>query len=123
MLCGTYAFINLAFTPESRLRRFLYLSRPKYTAVPTSAKHDIPLHPVPRSPIPSHLHEDTHTTGTRASGKQRVRQNERRSRLTFALLVLLTFAVCAVGGAVVGSAVLAYVMAGVFKAARFHMST
>ncbi|KAI0092742.1 hypothetical protein BDY19DRAFT_983330 [Irpex rosettiformis] len=125
ILCGTYAFVNLAFTPESRVRRLLHLAPPKhkYSAVPTNHKQDIPLKHIHKSSIPSHLHDNTHTTGTRASGRPRIRQNERRSRLTFAVLVLLGFAVCAVAGAVIGSAILGYVMAGVFAAANYHMST
>ena len=125
MLCGLYAFANLTFTPESRLRRFLLLAPPRYrySALPTNTRHGIPLAPIHRSPTPSHLHDDSHTIGTHASGKPRARLNERRSRLTFALIVLFAFAVCAVGGAVVGSAILAYIMAGVFKAAKYHMST
>jgi hypothetical protein len=115
MLCGTYAFINLAFTPESRVRKLLLLSPPKYSAVPT--RNDIQLNFIHKTP--SHLGDDTHTM----PGRARVRMNERRSRLTFALIVLFVFACGALGGAVVGSAVLGYVMAGVFKVAHYHMST
>lgn len=115
MLCSIYAFVNLAFTPESRVRRFLFLASPKYSAVPT--RSDIPLKSIRNTP--TQLQVDSHVT----HGRSRVRPNERRSRVTFALIVVLVFACCAVGGAVVGSAVLGYVMAGVFKVADYHMST
>ncbi|KAI0692280.1 hypothetical protein BC835DRAFT_1546858 [Cytidiella melzeri] len=115
MFCGTYAFVNLAFTPESRLRRMLFLAPHRYSAVPT--RSDIPLSTIHKAP--SHMSEGTRLT----RGRSRLRPNERRSRLTFALLVLFVFACCAVGGAVVGSTVLGYVMAGVFKVAHYQMST
>ena len=51
------------------------------------------------------------------------KQNERRSRLTFALIVVICFAVLALGGAVVGSAAIGYVLAGLFRAAKYDMST
>ncbi|KAI0346924.1 hypothetical protein BDW22DRAFT_473146 [Trametopsis cervina] len=114
MLCGTYAFVNLAFTPESRVRRYLFLSSSRYSAVPT--RSDIPLRHYRNKP------DQLTADQSLAVGRSR-RPNARRSRVTFALLVLFTFTCCAVGGAVVGSAVLGYVMAGVFKAANYHMST
>ncbi|EKM50090.1 uncharacterized protein PHACADRAFT_105877 [Phanerochaete carnosa HHB-10118-sp] len=112
--CGLYAFLNLTFTQQSRVRRYLFLAPRKYHAVSTSV--DIPLK-VRRAALSPDLPEG------RRCGRPRTRHNERRSRLTFAMLVALAFAVCAVGGAVVGSAVTAYVMAGLFRAARFNMST
>lgn len=58
-----------------------------------------------------------------APGRARARHNERRSRLTFSIIVAFTFAACAIAGAVIGSAITGYVMAGLFKAAHFNMST
>ncbi|GJE91748.1 hypothetical protein PsYK624_078990 [Phanerochaete sordida] len=111
-LCGTYAFLNLAFTPQSRVRRYLRLTSSEQRAqdaLPLQKLHSASLSPADGFAL----------TLCRAKHKRK----ERRSRLTFALLVALTFACTAVGGAVVGSAVLGYVMAGLFRAARFNMST
>ncbi|KAJ3555593.1 hypothetical protein NM688_g2488 [Phlebia brevispora] len=113
LICGIYAFLNLTFTPHSRVRRLLFLAPSSYAAV-VAAAADIPLRPYPISPSP---------TPNKSTCKARSKPNERRSRLTFAVLVALTFAICAVGGAVVGSAIMGYVMAGLFKAAHFNMST
>ncbi|KAJ8487455.1 hypothetical protein ONZ45_g1602 [Pleurotus djamor] len=49
--------------------------------------------------------------------------NERRSRLTFAILVWFAFIVLSVTAAVIGSAVLGYVLAGLYTAARYNVST
>ncbi len=114
ILCGIFAFLNLTFTPHSAVRRFLFLAPSKYHAVSTLS--DIPLQPYTTALSPSPEPLQVHS-------RPRPKQNEGRSRLTFALLVALTFASCAVGGAVVGSAILGYVMAGLFKAAHFNMST
>ena len=110
-----YAFLNLTFTQHSRVRRFLCLAPAKYTAVPTTP--DVPLKAVRATLSPAPL------DAAYAPGRARAKHNERRSRLTFSLLVAFAFCACALGGAVVGSAVTGYVMAGLFKAARYNMST
>ncbi|KIP07457.1 hypothetical protein PHLGIDRAFT_89547 [Phlebiopsis gigantea 11061_1 CR5-6] len=115
LICGLYAFLNLTFTQHSRVRRFLCLAPSKYTAVPT--RSDIPL-----KAIRNTLSPDPHSAAY-MPGRARTKHNERRSRLTFSIIVAFTFAVCAVGGAVVGSAVTGYAMAGLFKVARYNMST
>lgn len=112
IFAGTYAFLNLAFTQQSRVRRFLFLSPSSYSAVATTSA-DVPLQRL-ASPNPDYASRP---------GPPRAKTNERRSRLLFALLVALTFASCAVCGAVIGSAVMGYVMAGLFRAAHFNMST
>jgi hypothetical protein len=52
-----------------------------------------------------------------------LRKNERRSRITFAVLVLLVFLTLSVGGAVLGSAVVGFILVGVFRVAKYNMST
>lgn len=112
LFCGIYAFLNLAFTQQSRVRRFLFLTSTSHTAV-ASATVDVPLQRL-SGPSSDYLSWP---------GPPQVKTNERRSRVLFALLVALTFASCAVCGAVIGSAVTGYVMAGLFRAAHFNMST
>ncbi|KAI0358262.1 hypothetical protein OH77DRAFT_1518953 [Trametes cingulata] len=121
ILCGTYAFLNLAFPPPRALRKAQKTralrsdSGPSYRSV--SDGDNIPLRPYPRQ-----LSADLQGQ-LRAPSRSPAKQNERRSRLTFALLVLFVFAVFALAGAVVGSAIIGYVLAGLFKAARYNMST
>ena len=93
ILCGTYAFFNLTFPPSQQSLKSAYLLS---TFGPSSE-------PQARITPP--------------------RKNERRSRLTFALLVFIGFALMSVINAVVGAAVVGYVLSGVYRAAGFYMST
>ena len=49
--------------------------------------------------------------------------NKGRSRLTFAILVLFSFLTLSLLNAVIGAAVVGYVLAGLFQAAKYNMST
>ncbi|KZT25149.1 hypothetical protein NEOLEDRAFT_1156368 [Neolentinus lepideus HHB14362 ss-1] len=100
ILAGIYASFNMAFPPSQRRD-----SIPSYKGFPS----DYPVSPtlVPLNPP------------TLSS----TRPNPRRSRFTFAVLVLLTYAVLSVGSAVVGSAVLAWVLVGLFEAGKYSLST
>jgi len=51
------------------------------------------------------------------------KKNERRSRATFALLAFVVFLAFGFAGAVIGSAVLGFVTMGLYRAAKFNMST
>lgn len=121
ILCGTYAFLNLAFPPfhaplKSRKPKAIRAdSGPSYRSV--EGRDDIPMRRYDRQ-----LGPDTQSQAP-APSRSRAKQNETRSRLTFALLVLFVFAVAALAGAVVGSAIIGYVMAGLFKASKYNMST
>ncbi|KAI0630767.1 hypothetical protein C8Q77DRAFT_1135098 [Trametes polyzona] len=115
ILCGTYAFLNLAFPPfraPHKSRKSRTESGPAYRSV--DGGDDIPLRR-----YDNQLGADP----PRAPLRGRAKQNEKRSRLTFALLVLLVYAFFALAGAVVGSAIIGYVLAGLFKAAKYNMST
>ncbi|KAF8880158.1 hypothetical protein BD779DRAFT_1446457 [Infundibulicybe gibba] len=104
LVCGTYAFLNLTFPPSP-------LPPP-------------PISPLPLSPLfsPASARSQSHPLIPRPRTKG-PKPNERRSRVAFALLVLLAFLVLSVAGAVAGSAVLGFVVAGLYQAARFNMST
>ena len=52
-----------------------------------------------------------------------LKPNERRSRWAFALLVFLGFTTFAVAGAVIGSAIIGYILAALFQAGKYSMST
>lgn len=122
ILGGLYAFLNLTF-PPSRPRRRSHKNRPSfpfqynsssYSALPTTTE-------IPMQYFGSNLSPETSRRPTPL--KPRPKLNERRSRFAFALLVLLAFLFCAIAGAVVGSAIIGYVLAGLFKTANYNMST
>ncbi|KAF9219971.1 hypothetical protein BS17DRAFT_797897 [Gyrodon lividus] len=96
LLAGTYAFFNFLFPPTR----------------PTSDFHLL-------SPSPIHLS----SSAPPQEWTKPPRLNARRSRVTFALLVLLTFLGLSLVSAVVGAAVVGFVLAGVYKAGGFYMST
>ncbi|EPT03084.1 hypothetical protein FOMPIDRAFT_47671 [Fomitopsis schrenkii] len=95
ILAASYAFLNLTFPPARVPRR-----GPRTRSSNTQAQ---------------------------AALAQRYRAlfkpNERRSRWAFALLVFLGFTTFAVAGAVIGSAIIGYVMAALFEAGKYNMST
>ncbi|KAF5362101.1 hypothetical protein D9756_002683 [Leucocoprinus leucothites] len=62
-------------------------------------------------------------TPTSRSTMQAPKKNERRSRVTFAVLILLVFLALGLAGAVIGSAVLGFAVMGLYRAAGFKMST
>ncbi|KAF9261153.1 hypothetical protein L218DRAFT_931508 [Marasmius fiardii PR-910] len=130
-ICGLYAFLNLTFPPSKRSKH-----RPKipntsppepWSAIPMSyltppahpnnyqtlrSEVGVPLLEPPSSPVPSYRPRPP----TR-------KPKERRSRTLFSLIVLVTFLVIGLLGAVISSAVIAFVMFGVYKAGLFYMST
>lgn len=128
MLCGLYAFFNLTFPPRhddkhsarSAIAK-IYLT-PFSRAGPVKDPHIPHLPPAPFPDNTVHHHVEYPPRRIFWNGK-RNKPNEKRSRVTFSLLVLLAFAVFAVGGAVVGSAVIGYALAGLWRAGKYNMST
>jgi len=95
-LCGIYAFLNLTFPPSRRAVKSHSVSSASPESPPTPQ-------PGPRLTPP--------------------RPNEGRSRLTFAIIVLLVFLALSVTNAVIGATVVGFVLAGLYKAAQYNMST
>ncbi|KAI0731104.1 hypothetical protein C8Q76DRAFT_349877 [Earliella scabrosa] len=124
IICAVYAFFNLSFPPR-RPQRKGYRTRPSLTSTGAAYRsvsdgENIPLRQYDRQ----RLAADVRTSSQlRVQARSPAKQNERRSRLAFALLVFMLFAAFAFGGAVVGSAIIGYVLAGLFMAARYNMST
>ncbi|KAF8433272.1 hypothetical protein L210DRAFT_3614186 [Boletus edulis BED1] len=109
-VAGMYAFCNFLFPPAKSVKDSMVL-----------APH-VRVHAHSLSESQSHAHSP------RASAPidewlKPPRLNPLRSRWTFALLVLLAFLVISLLSAVVGAAVLAFVIVGVYRAGGFYMST
>ncbi|KZT07546.1 uncharacterized protein LAESUDRAFT_736450 [Laetiporus sulphureus 93-53] len=129
ILCGIYAFFNVSFPPK-RENRETYRARPTFNlpftsfgAAPTITVNEIPM--TPRSMIPPDQNRplDADAMAALAHYRARLKPNERRSRLTFAFLIFITFTALSLAGAVIGSAIVGYVLAGVYKAGHFNMTT
>ena len=101
LLCGFYAFWNYAFPPSPH--------PPSSPKSPDSAHQLSTIAPISAAPL--------------IQLPKIPKTNERRSRVTFAFIVLMTFLTLSLAGAVTGAAVLGFITAGLFKAADFNMST
>ncbi|KAJ7036575.1 hypothetical protein C8F04DRAFT_1257803 [Mycena alexandri] len=107
LFCGLYAFFNLTFPPTPRTR----LSKREQPS-DDAASYPLMLRPYsPRDPSMPLLR------------RPKPKHNRRRSRTTFAILVFLTFASLSLAGAALGSAVVGFILAGIYKLAKFNMST
>jgi hypothetical protein len=124
-----YAFLNLSCPPARRLRHVLHKPAPVGTRAYASQRSSW-------AAPPAHAHAFAHGAETEAEPMLALvpprgglrpprapRANARRSRLAFALLVLFVYAFCALVGAVVGAVIGGYVLAGLYKAGGYHMST
>ncbi|KAL1684137.1 hypothetical protein EV122DRAFT_257143 [Schizophyllum commune] len=102
VLCGFYAFFNLAFPPrhnrKGHTQHYFEASENSYVLAPLIG------------------------TGVRAPPRA-PKQNEGRSRLTFALLVLFAFLTLGLLGSVISSLVIGYVLYGLYRAGNYNMST
>jgi len=99
--CGLYAFWNYVFPPLPRPPSPLQTLDSTYQLSSMAPKSAVSLIRPRKLPKPK----------------------ERRSRLAFAVIVLLTFVVLSVAGAVMSSAILGFIAAGLYKVADFNMST
>ncbi|KAJ8468192.1 hypothetical protein ONZ51_g9795 [Trametes cubensis] len=120
IICGTYALLNLAFPPPRAPHK---THKRNGSRTNTNGAESIPLRRFTDRQLSTGLGSDAQSQLRLPSRSPPAKQNERRSRLTFAILVFIVFATLAVAGAVVGSAIIGYVLAGLFKAAKYNMST
>ncbi|TFK23216.1 hypothetical protein FA15DRAFT_621211 [Coprinopsis marcescibilis] len=109
-ICGAYAFWNYSFPPSTRPAG-QSLSTNSYGK---STYHLVPL--TPASPV-------TLNNWEAPAPSKLPRINERRSRVAFAVIVLLAFLVFSLAGSVVASAVLGFAVTGLYRAGHFNIST
>ncbi|THH15745.1 hypothetical protein EW146_g4789 [Bondarzewia mesenterica] len=124
--CGIYAFLNIMFPPRTP-------STTTLVAIPPKDDAPLPSPPIPLTPLstasassPSSLLRPASQTPRPSSCDPPLRmrrQNERRSRFTYAFLILLIFLTIGVVSALVESVVAGYILAGLYRSARFSMST
>ncbi len=122
-LCGIYAFLNIAFAPKPE--HFLYSPPHSDQLVET-----IPLTEVTSPTTAVHEPESGLEAQQQQSARSRTpsrrtppKVNPQRTRAVFALIVLFVYLVSGLLGSVVGSAVIGYLLAALYKAGKFNMST
>ncbi|KAH0836386.1 hypothetical protein J3R83DRAFT_7964 [Lanmaoa asiatica] len=117
-IAGIYAFFNLLFPPARSADTIVLMS-------PAARSRSQPLHPHSHSHSRSQSQSQSHSHSPPPVDEwlQPPRVNACRSRWAFALLVLLTFLGFSLLSALVGAAVIAFVLVWVYQAGDFYMST
>ncbi|KAJ3777257.1 hypothetical protein FB446DRAFT_634361 [Lentinula raphanica] len=119
---GSYAFFNLTFPPSNTHSKALKALEDFH-----SEERQAPGYPPPPTHTPT-ITPTARNGGPSASQNHKNRKphkskNACRSRLTFALLVFFGFLLLSLIGAVVSSAIVGYILSGLYKAGDFYMST
>ncbi|EIW78787.1 hypothetical protein CONPUDRAFT_106823 [Coniophora puteana RWD-64-598 SS2] len=119
VLSGIYAFFNFAFPPRCPT----ISDSDAYALLPSRRSSMNPLSR-PGSPVPGTPGAPGFgTNADRDLWRRPPRTNVRRSRITFAVLVLLMFSFLSLAISVLGAAVVGFLLFAVYQAGGFYMST
>ncbi|KAJ4473092.1 hypothetical protein J3R30DRAFT_3659411 [Lentinula aciculospora] len=120
---GSYAFLNLTFPPKKDQKRAFNPTSATATHpfLPVSSAHVYP--PPAASLAIGNTSKKINKPFQGKPEKPTKPKNAARSRITFALLVFFGFLLLSLIGAVVSSAIVGYILTGLYKAGKFYMST
>ncbi|KAJ3565220.1 hypothetical protein NP233_g7771 [Leucocoprinus birnbaumii] len=128
-ICGFYAFCNYTFPPNRPSSKISAQSSDQSFDQDDSFDQEQVMPRNNNTYVPLQvLGSRRSQLNTRATPVSRItmqppKKNERRSRVTFAVLIFLVFLALGLAGAVIGSAVLGFAAMGLFRAGKFNMST
>ena len=136
-VAGIYAFFNFLFPPARTVRNSIALVSSPRPHLQSHSRDQSLSHSFSQPQSQSHSRSQSQTQAQAHTQIQTQAQlpapaeewlkpprlNPRRSRWTFALLVFFAFLVISLLSAVVGAAVLAFVIVGVYRGGGFYVST